>query len=53
MVKYINTTGNDLLSFIKKERLKKKSIYTLRISLAKPTQLFLSYNQLNSFDGTQ
>ena len=51
MVKYIDTPNNYLLKLIKKQRHKNVSTCTVRVSLAKCEQVFLWYNQLNSFNG--
>ena len=52
MLKSIETTKNYLYKLIKKKRHKNMSMYTVRVSLAKSEQVFLCYNQLNSFNAT-
>ena len=52
MVKNIDTTKNYLYKLIKKKRHKNMSMYTVGVSLAKYEQVFLCYNQLNSFNAT-
>ena len=59
MLKYIDTTNNYLLKLLKSNdtrtcdnNVKDVSMYTVRVCLAKSEQVFICYNQLNSFSGT-
>ena len=58
MLKYIDTTNNYLLKLLKSndtrtcdDNVNDVSMYTVRVCLAKSEQVFICYNQLNSFSG--
>ena len=58
MLKYIDTTNNYVLKLLKSndtrtcDNVNDVSMYTVRVCLAKSEQVFICYNQLNSFSGT-